>query len=129
VGYYGLKSRRIFADTNFQNLAMNYKIYIDALNTFKCSYKITENNELIWYSENPPREEEVLVAIEAEPLRLLRQQRNQLLAKSDWMAVSDRTMTQAQIDYRQALRDLPATADPQLDDQGNLTNVTWPTYE
>jgi len=108
---------------------MNYKIYIDALNTFKCSYKITENNELIWYSENPPREEEVLVAIEAEPLRLLRQQRNQLLAKSDWMAVSDRTMTQAQIDYRQALRDLPATADPQLDDQGNLTNVTWPTYE
>jgi hypothetical protein len=105
---------------------MNYKIYIDALNTFKCSYKITENNELIWYSENPPREEEVLVAIEAEPLRLLRQQRNQLLAKSDWMAVSDRTMTQAQIDYRQALRDLPETADPQLDDQGNLTNVNWP---
>jgi len=61
-----------------------------------------------------------------EPLRLLRQQRNQLLAQSDWMAVSDRTMTQAQIDYRQALRDLPATADPQLDENGNLTNVTWP---
>ena len=59
----------------------------------------------------------------------LRRQRNQLLAQSDWMALSDRTMTQAQIDYRQALRDLPATADPQLDDQGNLTNVTWPTYE
>ena len=64
-----------------------------------------------------------------QPLRLLRQQRNQLLAQSDWMAVSDRTMTQAQIDYRQALRDLPATADPQLDEQGNLTNVTWPIYE
>jgi hypothetical protein len=65
----------------------------------------------------------------AEPLRLLRQQRNQLLQQSDWMAVSDRVMTQAQIDYRQALRDLPATADPQLDENGNLTNVTWPTYE
>ena len=65
----------------------------------------------------------------AEPLRLLRQQRNQLLAQTDWMAVSDRVMTQAQIDYRQALRDLPETADPQLDEQGNLTNVTWPTYE
>jgi hypothetical protein len=39
------------------------------------------------------------------------------------MAVSDRTMTQAQIDYRQALRDLPETADPQLDENGNLTNV------
>ena len=65
----------------------------------------------------------------AEPLRQLREKRNQLLAQSDWMAVSDRTMTQAQIDYRQALRDLPATADPQLDENGNLTNVTWPTYE
>jgi len=65
----------------------------------------------------------------AEPLRLLREKRNQLLAATDWMAVSDRTITQAQIDYRQALRDLPETADPQLDEQGNLTNVTWPTYE
>jgi len=62
-------------------------------------------------------------------MRQLRQQRNQLLDQSDWMAVSDRTMTQAQIDYRQALRDLPETADPQLDEQGNLTNVTWPVYE
>jgi len=59
----------------------------------------------------------------------LRMQRNSLLDQSDWMAVSDRVMTQAQIDYRQALRDLPATADPQLDENGNLTNVTWPTYE
>ena len=65
----------------------------------------------------------------AEPLRLLREKRNQLLAATDWMAVSDRTITQAQIDYRQALRDLPETADPQLDEQGNLTNVTWPVYE
>ena len=64
-----------------------------------------------------------------EPLRQLRIKRNQLLQQTDWMAVSDRVMTQAQIDYRQALRDLPATADPQLDEDGNLTNVTWPTYE
>ena len=63
----------------------------------------------------------------AEPLRLLRIQRNQLLAQTDWMAVSDRVMTQAQIDYRQSLRDLPETANPQLDENGNLTNVTWPS--
>jgi len=77
-----------------------------------------------------PTEEEIQAKIAelvaAEPLRLLRQQRNQLLQQSDWMAVSDRTMTQAQIDYRQALRDLPATAEPQLDENGNLTNVNWP---
>jgi len=64
-----------------------------------------------------------------QPIRLLREKRNQLLAQSDWMAVSDRVMTQAQIDYRQSLRDLPETANPQLDENGNLTNVTWPTYE
>jgi hypothetical protein len=56
----------------------------------------------------------------------MRQQRNQLLQQSDWMALSDRVMTQAQIDYRQALRDLPATADPQLDENGQLINIVWP---
>ena len=58
----------------------------------------------------------------------LRQQRNQLLQQSDWMAVADRTMTQAQIDYRQALRDLPANSTPALDENGNLTGVEWPVY-
>ena len=28
--------------------------------------------------------------------------------------------------YRQALRDLPETAEPQLDVDGNLTNIIWP---
>mgnify|MGYP005823520221 CR=1 FL=1 len=43
----------------------------------------------------------------------IRSRRNQLLAETDWWAVSDRTMTSAQTDYRQDLRDLPASnADP-----------------
>lgn len=29
--------------------------------------------------------------------------------------------------YRTALRDLPATASPTLDENGQLTNVVWPT--
>ena len=49
-----------------------------------------------------------------------RQERNALLAETDWWAVADRTMTQAEIDYRQALRDVPAQA-------GFPENVTWPT--
>lgn len=89
-------------------------------------------SELRFYdNQEMPTEAEIQAKIAeltvAEPLRLLREQRNGLLAQSDWMAVADRTMTQSQIDYRQALRDLPETADPQLDEQGNLTNVTWPT--
>jgi hypothetical protein len=64
----------------------------------------------------------------AEPLRLLRQQRNQLLSATDWWVLPDRTATQAQLDYRQALRDLPTNSpNAALDEQGNLINVTWPT--
>ena len=50
----------------------------------------------------------------------LRQKRNELLHATDWWASSDLEITQDQIDYRQALRDLPAnTPDP--------GNSIWPT--
>jgi hypothetical protein len=62
----------------------------------------------------------------AEPMRLLRQERNWKLQETDWWCASDRTPTKAQLDYRTALRDLPSTASPSLDENGNLTGVTWP---
>ncbi len=50
----------------------------------------------------------------------LRNRRNLRLRNTDIWALSDRTMSTAQKQYRQALRDLPAnTSDP--------TNITWPT--
>ena len=64
----------------------------------------------------------------AEPLRLLRLERDRLIASTDWWVLPDRTPTQAQLDYRQALRDLPTNSlNAALDEQGNLINVTWPT--
>jgi hypothetical protein len=65
----------------------------------------------------------------AEPIRLLRIERNKLLQQTDWRATVDypNPDKQAWLDYRQALRDLPETADPQLDENGQLTNVIWPT--
>ena len=63
----------------------------------------------------------------AEPMRLLRVERDRLISKTDWRFRSDLTPSQAWIDYCQALRDLPATATPALDENGNLTGVTWPT--
>ena len=58
----------------------------------------------------------------------LRSDRNLNLAETDWWAGSDLTMTQEQKDYRQALRDLPSTtSNPKIDENGHLTNVTWPT--
>ena len=63
----------------------------------------------------------------AEPMRLLRLERNQKLAQTDWRASSDLTLSSEWSSYRQALRDLPANSTPTLDSDGNLQNVTWPS--
>ena len=49
--------------------------------------------------------------------------------KTDWRASSDLTLSDAWKTYRQALRDLPASASPKLDSnyELDLTSVTWPT--
>ena len=56
----------------------------------------------------------------------LRSKRDKLLKETDWQASSDLTMTAEQTAYRQSLRDLPSTATPALDENGQLTGVTWP---
>jgi len=114
---------------------MNFRINAILALRPNAQWSMADDNVLRWHDkkQSEPTEEEIQAKIAelqaAEPLRQLREQRNQKLAQSDWMAVSDRVMTQAQIDYRQSLRDLPETADPQLDENGQLTNVTWPSYE
>jgi hypothetical protein len=59
----------------------------------------------------------------AYPMKELRKKRNELLSKSDWMAMSDRITTDAQKTYRQALRDLPANQTPS---DMQLSNISWP---
>ena len=53
----------------------------------------------------------------------LREQRNGLLADTDWMGNSDVTMSADWKTYRQALRDITKTTP--TDDA--LSNITWPT--
>ena len=61
----------------------------------------------------------VVVAAE-QALVSLRTKRNQLLAETDYLALSDVTLTDEMSTYRQTLRDLPAnTSDP--------ANPVWPT--
>ena len=50
--------------------------------------------------------------------------RQHALKVSDWMAVSDRTMTQEQKDYRQALRDITAQTAYTEERYGD---IVWPT--
>ena len=111
---------------------MKYKI-VDALNNLydKPKYTVIDGKLFSWEDERPqPTEEEIQAKIAeleaAEPMRLLRIQRNQLLQQTDWRFRSDLTPSQEWIDYCQALRDLPANSEPQLDENGNLTNVNWP---
>ena len=54
--------------------------------------------------------------VAAEPMKLLREERDRRLAETDWWASSDLTMTQAQTDYRQALRDITNTYSSMSDD-------------
>ena len=67
----------------------------------------------------------------AKPMVELRRQRDVKLTDTDWVVTKADETNSAVADnwktYRQALRDLPASASPQLDSNGNLTNVTWPT--
>ncbi len=99
---------------------------------------------LEWLDKNQtkPTEEEVNAKIseleKGEPMRLLRQERNKLIAETDWTQLPDTLVNaavdyipleQAWKDYRQQLRDLPSKSNPKLDSFGKLdmTSVNWPT--
>lgn len=89
-------------------------------------------SSLKFYDEQVlPTEEEIQAKLAelqaAEPMRLLRLERDRLLQQTDWRFRIDQEPSQAWYEYCQALRDLPANSEPQLDEFGNLTNVNWPT--
>ena len=112
------------------------KVY--ALKSLKPSkqfvWRGTDYSGLEWLeSDTPPTESEIDTEVtrlnNAEPMRLLRVERDRLLATTDWRASSDLTLADAWKTYRQSLRDLPASASPKLDTDGNLdmSSVTFPT--
>ena len=111
----------------------------DALQALKPGAQWTLNGDdysgLTWLdsSQTKPTETEVNSKISAldnaEAMRLLRIERDTRIAKTDWRASSDLTLADAWKTYRQALRELPASATPKLgsDYELDLTSVTWPT--
>ena len=91
---------------------------------------------LRWHNQDieKPTKEEFEARLELlkkeEPMRLLRVERNRLLSETDWVVIraysQKQDLSEDWANYMQALRDLPANSKPQLDEQGNLTSVTWP---
>ena len=71
-----------------------------------------DNEEAAWANAAPAR-----------ALEELRTKRNRLLAETDYLALSDVTLTDAMTTYRQALRDLPSGKDT----VEKCENATWPT--
>ena len=112
---------------------------LDALDTLKPNslwqWQGTDYSGLNWVdsSQTKPTESEIDAEVtrldNAEPMRLLRVERDRLLTACDWRASSDLTLADSWKTYRQALRDLPVSASPKLDSNGDLdmTSVTFPT--
>ena len=95
----------------------------------------TDYSGLTWHeSDTAPTESEIDAEVtrlnNAEPMRLLRAERNRLLTACDWTQSRDITLSNDSDwkTYRQALRDLPSSASPKVDSDGNLdmSSVTFP---
>ena len=95
-------------------------------------------SRLTWLDETQtkPTEDEINAKIAeleaAEPMKLLREERNKLIAETDWTQLKDIDLDIIRErnwkNYRQALRDLPAKSNPKLTESGQLdmSSVNWP---
>ena len=88
-------------------------------------------------SQTIPTEEQVTAKIAeikaAEPMTLLRDERNILLAQTDFTQLGDIGLSDSKkaewVSYRKALRDLPSVSNPKLNSFGDLdmSSVSWPS--
>ena len=99
-----------------------YALYTDAVsisgNGDDAVAKDKDGNVVSWDASVVEKKEAELIT--AFKLQELRTERNRLLAETDYLALSDNTMTSAQTTYRQALRDI-------TDNATSLDDVIWPT--
>ena len=104
----------------------------------KWSWAGEDYSGFIWQdSGTAPTEDEINAELtrltNEEPMRLLRLERNKRLTACDWIITMHKELgtniPAAWKTYRQALRDLPASANPTVDTRGelDLTSVTFPT--
>tara|TARA_B100002019_G_scaffold161849_1_gene139597 strand:- start:324 stop:689 length:366 start_codon:yes stop_codon:yes gene_type:complete len=105
--------------------------------TAKFTMNGDDYDQLLWHSEDitKPTLSEVNAKISelevAEPMRLLRMERDRLLIKSDWTQGDDVPVgiKTNYTTYRQKLRDLPSISTPIIDTLSptGISSVTWPT--
>ena len=90
-------------------------------------YKMVNGERIqLTAEEEAARDAEEQAWADAAPARALanlRAKRNRLLAETDYLALSDNTLSDDMKTYRQELRDLPAGKDT----VEKCENATWPT--
>jgi len=75
---------------------------------------------LTWDGSAILKDDTALTAYQtAEKWKSVRNDRNRRLAETDYLALSDQTLSTEMNTYRQALRDVPTQTDPD--------NITWPS--
>ena len=89
-------------------------------------HNINGNKVQFTDAEETARDAEEQAWADAAPARALanlRAKRNRLLAETDYLALSDNTLSDDMKTYRKDLRDLPAGKDT----VAKCENATWPT--
>lgn len=89
-------------------------------------HNINGTNVQFTAAEETARDNEEAAVVAAAPARALadlRSKRNRLLAETDYLALSDNTLTTAMTTYRTALRDLPDGKDT----VAKCENAIWPS--
>ena len=112
-----------------KSLRPNANWYIDGDFTYK-NLKWDDPSDI----STKPSEEELELKINElkneEPMRILRLERNRLITETDWWVFPDRVPTEAQLKYREDLRNLPDNSTPILDLDNpplGISGVNWPT--
>ena len=102
---------------------LSYSGNYDASTHFYIETEDTDDDDVTIFSTYDSATQQIVInqALKDEYKEIeVRYKRNDLLAETDWMAAGDRTISQAERDYRQALRDVSSQ-------EGFPHNVTWPT--
>ena len=105
-----------------------YKAIIKINPNAQFTYNDENINSIVWLNGTTPIAKADIEAqfsiVEYEmAMKILRAKRNQLIAETDYLALSDNTLSASMSTYRQALRDITNG----LTTIEQVNNVTWPT--
>lgn len=120
-------------------MSIQIKEAIEAINA-SAKFTVLDRSvdKITWLENTTPIAKEDIEAkmtalASSKAMERLRLARNTRLSDTDWTRLDDVTLSTSQktewATYRQALRDLPSSANPSLNSEGTLdeSSVTWPT--